>query len=541
VKKIISILVALGVILGLTLGAAPVAAQVDCPDDCTANLADLAGPPDFCAGKQSIYDITDITLPVTLIGGTDSLSVTFPVGTDLSSVDNTDIYIYSHWYITGTIVTNPTDVTITDNYLEFVVPVNGIFWLNIPAGTDIDITVSDVVNPPAGDYCLFVDYKLACCDPVDFDCVPYTVVPAIATLGFHYDFSPTYTGLAEDFIPPFKACGQECYGTYNSSVGWLTDFDLILREDVPGCAPPCASADMWFELTACPAGETITFNFDGDWFILTALDVGKNFTLPNVALSSPVNISWPCMIHFSSPGEYELCFYLECPEVPCAAGKQIVAEKCMPCKAYQWKEAHEIPLYRKWNLICLPLVPLVDPPIDDMLDACTFKDEIMSIWYYDRCEDYPEGQWYVWPTPDETQEALTELVDGKSYWVRVVYNSTHPAGQYVGPLWTWGTRQPTPPASPSAYAVCEGWNMVGLTGYGDGWWTKIRDEDYLWNWFDNGWPEYGGIYGWDPNGYTWAGPQAWWSVTPVGNWLPKYYTGEGYWISFEHDGTIYPP
>ena len=160
-KKIISILVALGVIVGMTLAAAPVAA-IDCPADCTPpDLDDLLGPPDFCAGAQSVYQIGNVegagigmTLPVTLIGGTDSLSVTFPVGTDLSSVDNTDIRIYSDFYSTGATVTNPTDVTITDNYLEFVVPVNGIFWLNIPAGTDIDITVSDVVNPPAGDYCL---------------------------------------------------------------------------------------------------------------------------------------------------------------------------------------------------------------------------------------------------------------------------------------------------------------------------------------------------------------------------------------------------
>jgi hypothetical protein len=227
----------------------------------------------------------------------------------------------------------------------------------------------------------------------------------------------------------------------------------------------------------------------------------------------------------------------------------------MPFKVYQWKEAQCIPLYRKWNLICLPLVPLVDPPIEDMLDAYIYKNDIMSIWHYDRCEDYPNGQWYVWPTPTGTQEALTELVDGKSYWVRIKYDATNPPGTPASWLWTWGTPQPTPPASPSAYDVCEGWNMVGLTGYAKWTWcppcpepppwcrwgSQIKDEDYLWNWFEFGWPEYSGIYGWDPNGFWGPGPQAWWSVTPVCNWLPMLYTGEGYWIAFEHDGTIYPP
>jgi hypothetical protein len=527
VKKILSILLALSVILGLTAMAVPAGAADPCATISATN---------DCAGETATYTIV-YKAPVTLTAANDLLSVTFPTGTTFGT------FVLGDVKVNGVNVDPITLVVVTDSKIVFPVPAlipGGM----IVAGTTVTIVINKVINGPAGTNPICLDYKLVCCDEVEFCCVDFTIVPAISTLGFHFDFSPTYTGLAEDFIPPFKACGQECYGTYNSSVGWLTNFDLILRDDVPGCNPPCTNASMWFVLTACPAGETVTFLFDSGganmWFTLDDTDVGDVQALPNVTTMPPPDVEWPCKIHFSSPGQYELCFYVECPAVPCTAGKQIVAEECMPCKAYQWKEACKIPLYRKWNLICLPLVPLEDPPIADMLDACTFKDEVMSIWYYDRCEDYPAGQWYVWPTPTGTQKSLTDLEDGKSYWVRIVYDSAHPSGDFIGYLWTWGTPQPTPPASPSAYEVCEGWNMVGLTGH-DGWMSwgaPIRDEDYLWNWFDNGWPEYGGIYGWMPYGFN---KQSWWSVTPVGNWLPKYYTGEGYWISFEHDGMIYPP
>ncbi|MGB6874370.1 MAG: hypothetical protein WBE46_09660 [Dehalococcoidia bacterium] len=375
---------------------------------------------------------------------------------------------------------------------------------------------------------------------MEFCCIAYTIVPAIHELGFHFDFSPTYVGLAEDFIPPFKACGQTGFGHPEAGVGDVTDFDIILRADVAGCAPPCTNATMWFVLTKCPAGEVITFDFDGATFTLTAANITDPETkiaLPNVIMPPPTpDFVMPAWIHFSSPGEYELCFYLECPAVPCLAGVQIVAEKCLAAKVYQWKDAYKIPLYRKWNLISLPLVPLVDPPIADMLKAYMWEKDVMSIWHFDQCTD----EWYVYPTPGADQQALTDLVDGKSYWVRIVYNSTHIAGSPADGLWTWGTGKPVPPASPSAYPVCTGWNMVGYTettwiaGFpGAGMW----DANYLWNWYDLilAWADYGTVSGWD------ATTQTWWSYLPSFGWFPWIGLGEGYWISFEHDGMIYPP
>jgi hypothetical protein len=123
-----------------------------------------------------------------------------------------------------------------------------------------------------------------------------------------------------------------------------------------------------------------------------------------------------------------------------------------------------------------------------------------------------------------------------SYWVKVEYSHTDPLlapGLSVGGLWVWGTPKPVPPNSPSAYPVCTGWNMVGLTGYDLALLGTTDDGTYLWNWVTP--LSYGAIYGWN------ATTQMWWSLLPDANALPNLQTGEGYWISFAHDGMIYPP
>jgi len=76
--------------------------------------------------------------------------------------------------------------------------------------------------------------------------------------------------------------------------------------------------------------------------------------------------------------------------------------------------------------------------------------------------------------------------------------------------------------------VCDGWNMVGLTGYDDGTFLPTTtDAAYFWN------LTYGQLYAWD------GANQAWLSVMPSA--LAALQVGEGYWISVAGDGMIYPP
>jgi len=192
----------------------------------------------------------------------------------------------------------------------------------------------------------------------------------------------------------------------------------------------------------------------------------------------------------------------------------------MEFHAYQWKDVYEIDLYRKWNLISLPLVPFVTD-IVALLAAYPGVAEVDSIWHYDRCSD----TWYV---KGETNSfaTLTEIVDGKSYWVKVDYTLAT-AGDYHGTLWVWGTAAPMPPDAPSAYAVCEGWNMVGFRSM-----VNMNNNAYLWNFVLAG-PayNYGMLYEWDATTQTW--------VTTMPGAVAMNPT-KGYWIPFSVDGYIYP-
>jgi hypothetical protein len=529
-------------ILALSAMAAPVAGAAPvCPKDCTLTLTGT-----FCAGGTSTYSIGNITLPVSLTQGTDSLSVEFPAGTDLTKV------VYTGVLVNGVVLGAKADLTgntAGSTRLEFVTPVGGAA---LTKGTVIPIQVNGVINTAtAGKQCLYVDYKLACCAPVVFGCVQYTVAPAISTLGFHFNFGgPTmYPGIAEDFIPPFKACGQNNTGSYNSTVGWMSVFNVTLRADVVGCDAPCANATMWFALTKVPAGETVTFHWDTlgttQMFTLTATNVGTNYSLPNVTVMPPPDRSWEARLHFSSPGDYEICFYLQCPSVPCLAGAQIVATKCLPVKVYQWKDSFKIPLYPKWNLISLPLYPF-DTDIADVF-ASMDKGQLKSVWYFAQCVPPAVPLTGTWSTEvyNQTTKAFTPntmaIEAGKAFWVRMLepsetgYNAT----AFPVALWVFGTHAAMPPATSMGYFnVCEGWNMVGFKAP----WVagapivqldKTPADGYLWNFNQTlGGVHYGLIYDWVE-----GIPGDWTAWTPgTCNMTP----GVGYWIPFDGDDQIYP-
>jgi hypothetical protein len=232
---------------------------------------------------------------------------------------------------------------------------------------------------------------------------------------------------------------------------------------------------------------------------------------------------------------------LSCATVPpCSAAAASVFECCYDISVYQWKTAEKIDLFRKWNLISLPLVPLEeDMPIEDVLAPLpNWSTLVKGIYSY----DCASGAWDVW---GNGQTSLDTLEDGKAYWVKIDYvlgSATKGPGLPVGGLWVFGTPKPVPPNSPSAYPVCAGWNMVGLTGYDIG--TNpfpnpqlgtTTDQLYLWNWQIPTFG-YGAIFGWTPTSQTW------WSLAPTGALvLPQLQTGEGYWISFGSAGFVYPP
>jgi hypothetical protein len=256
---------------------------------------------------------------------------------------------------------------------------------------------------------------------------------------------------------------------------------------------------------------------------------GTNYSIPDCG----VTLNWSSAIHFDKVGSYQLCFKAWCPGdytcPTCEEGPILLAEECFDIEVYQWKEACKIDFNRKWNLISLPLVPLEENiPIEDVLAAHPKPSEFKSIHYYDRCAD----AWSVW---GNGQTSLSTLDDGDGYWVKVDYtlgSATKYPGAPIAGLWTWGTNHTRPPAAPLAYPVCDGWNMIGFS---EGCGAAMDDDVYLWNFNTGGIfdPTYGAVYGWDAVNQALESPA---SPTNV-----SMQAGQGYWVSFGGDGTVYPP
>ncbi|MCK4221362.1 MAG: hypothetical protein KAX25_00720 [Dehalococcoidia bacterium] len=516
-KKIISILVALGLVLSLVVMAAPASAQT-----CTATVT---GTTPFCASETDTYNIVS-TSPVTLLPGNDLLSVDFAEGTSLVGVTAAGVTVNTFAV---------SSVVISDTHIEFPVPV----LANIVVGDVVTIVIAGVINPADdGAKTLDLNYKLSCCDAVVFDCAEYTIAPAKSSYKFVLDFgvATMYPGIAEDFIPPFKACGQEDYGWLNAT-RWYSEFDMTLMTDVEGCAG-YNNVTINFELVSAPTNSTVTLGlFDATlsiWF-WWSLQEGDNSSWgpPVVGFPLPAayTVTTPGRIHFDTVGDYEICLNATSPTaLECLPpGSELIIERCMKAKVYQWKDVCEIPLHRKWNLISLPLVPFVTD-IDTLLLAypALLRAEVDSIWNYDRNAPNCNGDWKVWDGG-----GLTDMYDGKSYWVKVDYDNTDPdpdmhAGAFHGFLWVWGTEKPVPPNAPSAYDVCEGWNMVGFTSM-----TGAPAKTYLANWDTGATKPEPVIYGWNHGCFV---VQKWNNIDfQAGNLV----SGQGYWMAFPSAGQVF--
>jgi hypothetical protein len=309
--------------------------------------------------------------------------------------------------------------------------------------------------------------------------------------------------------------------TWNGTIpGFLEPFDLTFLSTTVGCKTPCTAAELYFKLMAVPAGGVVTLDIGGTWFTLDATDVGvKQVLSAGYNLTTNMTLVFPSQVHFNTKGDYQICFYAECPEVTGCnpLDEEIIAERCVDFKVYQWKDAAKIILDEKWNLISLPLVPLVDPPVEDTLASipAAARAKIMSIWNYDACT----GEWATW---GNGHDSLDELVDGKAYWMRLEYPLTN-CGNIT--WWVWGTEKPMPPASPAQYPVCTGWNMFGFLSTAD-----MTVDAYLWN-FATALPV---VYGWDHGCWTLQD----WLLIKSGDMLE---VGQGYWGAFLAPGAIYVP
>ena len=524
-KKIISILIALGLVLSLTVMATPVAAKVTQPQVVVYDTN--------CACSIGTYNIT-FNITASLTEGVHCICVAFPAGTTVP-----DTYKDGEITIKGDSVFG-SEVTVDGTTVCFLPPRHYTVADN---PIEVHFTgAAGIINPcTAGKYQLEV---YTCREP---DSTPvlsnkYTIVPCISEYGFAWDAGPTYPGIAKGFVPPYKACGQnESPGAVEFVTGkWQNAFNLTFGANPVGCNAPCTTGvTLWMSLVAAPQypcevdpAANVTFNLSGPstWggvltFNECVDDEPTEIKIHTLTLAANTSITWEGLIHFDTVGEYTICFWAECPgalgapcQPPVGEDAEKFAETCLDFKVYQWKDATTITLQEKWNLISLPLVPLADISVEDALASIPAADlaTILSIWHYDRCAD----EWFVW---GNGQSSLTSMEAGKAYWMRLAY-PLDGCGNVT--WWVWGTPKPVPPASPAAYPVCEGWNMVGFTSL-----ASMAPSAYLWNW---GTPD-PVVYGWTQGCWN---LQTWSLINfTTGLMVP----GQGYWIAFPADGAVYVP
>ena len=517
-RKLISILVTLGVVLGLTLvAAAPVAADV--------TAATVVVDPG-CEGKSSSYNIT-FNVTSSLTEGVHEICILFPDGTVIPEpVPDNAVTVNGMGVPTEDVHVNGLEVCI-------VVPQHcsigavSVFFSHITGPPEWNI-----VDPPKGIHHVYVSTTRAA-DATAVKSLPYTIKPAISEYKFVFDFSPTYPGIAEDFIPPFKACGQVGYGWNDTATGfWYTMFNSTLTTDVLGCLG-YSNVTINFTLMSAPTGATVTLMLldpPTTWhtFVLNATNPDGSWGPPGgFPLAANYTETTPAKIHFDTVGDYVICHsVISATAPPCLPpGSEVIVERCMEIYAHQWKDAGKIVLDEKWNLISLPLVPFDEDigALLESLDPEALDDDgvadLISIWHYDRCLDVPEEQkWSMYEGG-----GLTKLTPDNSYWVRMSYPM---AGNYT--WWVWGTARAMPPDAPLAYNMCPGWNMFGYTELSDD-----LFQNYLWNL--DGLPNEPLVYGWTNTGdWTTSG----WLIRNTGDNL---FTGQGYWGYFLAAGQIVPP
>jgi hypothetical protein len=588
VRKIFSIVLALGMILALSVIATPAAAMIG-PGSVAVSVSNA------CAGQIGVYNISFDT-SASLTEGVHSVCIKFPAGTVLEPTGSPvpwltgDILIGDDTHTSGVPVFG-SEVTVTGTQVCFLVPVTfdpGTLWVYFSAE-------ACVINPPAGRYQLEVWTTRAPDTLPTKNLVPYKISPCYSAYEFYPDFNVMYPGIAAGFVPPFKACGQNMTPAFyvdnitgTGVGGFYEPFQLIFDAASAGCIAPCTEVDFKVSLTASPqfpcgsgqvAHATLNltaaypsyvkpanrpdFQIGGDlgmthltWDPCTDVDgIPDKVTIStNVAINASPTIVWNGTLHFDTVGEYTICFEADCvgggPQCTtpdCAAGNVLVKE-CIDFTVHQWKDAAKVTLDEKWNLISLPLVPF-DTDLDAMLasldtfDYATYfgsnrlvlQDNLLSIWNYDAATQ-------AWKVYGNGQSSLTTIEPGKAYWFRLRYpldNSLQAALSYlyhIGPpgpcgnysWWVFGTELPEPPASPQVYPVVAGWNMVGFTSM-----TNEAASDYLGNWDAPSVIPEPIIMGWNQGCFV----DQHWTTIDFGS--DSLESGQGYWMAFPFAGSVF--
>ena len=552
-RKIISILVAVGLVMGSLVAAAPASAQ---PLTDWTLLAVTITP--GCEGVRAIYSF-NFTPTADLHSGTHSITIKFPEGTGypvmwLDGMITVEEFGGPVVPVFGSEVVRDGDEITFLLPLDIVGPDNMIRVMFVNWGPGLGI-----VNPPAGDYFYYLKtsrapnstYVQSGYDNPTMIYYPEEIYGTLPVYKWFMDFRAAYPGIAFDYVPPFKASGQNStdqeFNTWYDATNewWVTNFTAVFGAAQTGC--DSCTFNLRAQLNSAPTGGEAYLYYPGGekgLFMGTFAQRRQNLAL-GLTVGPEYGTDWESFLlglHFNAVGTYEICFQALWTGAESCAECQNV-ERCITFDVKQDKDAIRIKLEPKWNLISLPIVPF-DASIDSVLAPFSRKFTWKSVWHYDRCAD----DWFVF---GNGQSSLTTIQDGKSYWVRMMTEyefvtfftpivgagtaASLWAGASYGPtgwyLWIFGTEAPRPPAAPSSYPQCPGWNMLGFRSVVD------RDvhtggpvplpylDGHLWA------THIQAVYGFD------ALAQDWISLAQTDTMV----VGQGYWVNWAVARTVNPP
>lgn len=170
-----------------------------------------------------------------------------------------------------------------------------------------------------------------------------------------------------------------------------------------------------------------------------------------------------------------------------------------------------ITLFEGWNLISMPLIPY-DSSIGVVLADVIENVEVVY--------GYESGIWSTYVSSVPELATLTNIEDGKGYWVKMTADDT---------LIVYGTVQPAPGETPRVYNVYNGWNLIGFKSTS----TTTKVGTYLTT-VPETLTDHMVIYGWDAtDGYELVYP----GVFGLDN---TFAPGSGYWLYLIGDAVIVP-
>lgn len=292
------------------------------------------------------------------------------------------------------------------------------------------------------------------------------------------DMKPAVSLVSPALDPAHKWC---------DNIVWVTGKELLVGK----ATDAWGVSKTWFSYKAWPNNDYIK--------------LGDGVATPGVA--NQYEFLWDSTAVPDSAGVIQFC-------AEDKAGNKSCVEQ-----GIQVENRYTVDLKVGWNLISSPLLPY-DADIEDVLLHLIQHGSVKQVIAMDRV-----GPGYAWPRwtaalgdPDD----LTEIVDGKGYWIEMA------APDQLTIVGTWST---VGGMAPPQYGVVDGWNLIGYTHWGEPTSAACYGDklvlDYL------GLPLSPSVEA------LWRYNAANNTYIPV-DWLDTMTKGAGYWLATAAPGTINP-